>query len=355
MNRLITFLVALFTYLISLTSHADLSGFGFKIYHVNSALYPYVQVYMRTFDEEFLPVESINELQVAVMDRGHVYDPQKRQYFIESIRNRREAARFVIVLDNSKSMAGDAFENALKGTARVIDSKRPQDQVAVLALTDESIGYKLVSNFEKDPEALIRRLRDVTLDNDSTRLYDALSASLQLCSASEQGGQGIVAEFPIVSCSVMIFSDGKNENSAITRADLMTRISNLSVPIPIYSFSSSSKEKLESLNLQALSINSFGKFYDAEQASVRLTASVDEVMDIVQSDYILTFRAYSPVNGQKYPFKIGIEYPSKSGKFRTDNAHYEAIRFPNIGNVNQAKKELAENLKPLEDSNPYLD
>ncbi len=354
MKRIITTFLFACLALGSSASHGNLSGFSFKIYYVNSTLYPFVQVYMRTFDEDFLPIESLNELQVALMDRGRVYEPEKKQYFVESLRDRQEAVRLVAVLDNSKSMEGEPFNNALKGTARVIDSKRPQDQMAVVALTDDGTGYTLVSNFEKDRDALIRRVRDVKLENDSTRLYDAIAASLQLCGASSQGEGRVTVDSIVISCSILVFSDGTNEDSAMTRSDLMNRITELPVPLPIYSYDTAGADKQGALNLQALSLNSFGRFYDANATRDRLTASIDQMMDVITSDYVLTFRAYAPMDGNNHPFKVALEYPSRSGKYWMDGAHYEAIDFPDIGGIGQAKNALNDVLEPVQDGNPYV-
>ncbi len=156
----------------------SLESFGLKIFRVESGLYPFVQVYIRTFDQNMRPLINLNEMNIGVMVKGRSYDPAKRQYMVQSIRNRDEAVRTVLVLDCSKSMAGKPFEDALAACARFVDSKRKQDQVAVLAIRDTDTGYEIVSNFERDKGALARRLADVKCDGNKTRLYDTIGAAI---------------------------------------------------------------------------------------------------------------------------------------------------------------------------------
>ncbi len=55
--------------------------YGLKIYHINELLYPYVQVYFRTFDKNMQPLVNLNEMNIGLMVKGRPYDPMKRQYF----------------------------------------------------------------------------------------------------------------------------------------------------------------------------------------------------------------------------------------------------------------------------------
>lgn len=72
-------------------------GYGLKIFRVESALYPFVHVYLRTFDQDMQPLVNLNVLNIGVMVEGRAYDPKKRQYLIQPILNREEATRSVLV------------------------------------------------------------------------------------------------------------------------------------------------------------------------------------------------------------------------------------------------------------------
>jgi hypothetical protein len=355
--QFITMLAALLTIIsISAFGASDPGGYGLKIYKVNSGLYPYVQVYFRTFDKDQQPLVNLNAMNVGLMVKGKAYDPMKRQYQVNSIRQRQEATRSVLVLDASKSMAGDPFKAALRASARYIDSKRPQDEVAILSIRDTKTGYDVVSEFERDPDALGRRLADVKVDGNRTRLYDSIGAAMQMCGMSAQGSVTPGAENYIVSCAIVVFSDGFDEGSALSREELNGRITDLNIPIPVYSLAYTKQSK-HFKNLESLSKNSFGIYYLIGEALDRMQQTVEQVQNIIQSDYVLTFRSVVPVDGEEHAIKIGVEYPSGSGKFTYESAKMEAIEPPPIPAIMQMIQQLNQAVPPLPagQTSPYFD
>ena len=329
--------------------------YGVKVYRVDSSLYPYVQVYFRTFNELKQPLVNLNELNIGLMVKGRSYDPLKRQYRVESIRQKQVGTRTVLILDASISMAGPPFESALRAAARYVDTKRPQDEVAVLAIRDTKEGYYPVSAFERDPAAIARRLADVLVDGQQTRLYDSIAAGMQLCGASGQGSLTPSIDNFIVSCSLVVFSDGWDEGSALSRDDLNGRITNMPVPIPIYSLAYSKRATEHFKNLEALSKNSFGNYYLVGETYDRMQQIVEEIQNINQSDYVLTYRAYVPVDGETHSLKLGIEYPSGSGKFTYDSGSFEAIEPPPVGGIVEKLKALGQAIPPLPNANPFFE
>jgi Mg-chelatase subunit ChlD len=326
-------------------------SYGLKIYRTDYSLYPFVQVYMRTFDADMQPLVNLNEMNLGLMVKGRPYDPMKRQYGIQSIRQREEATRTVVVIDASKSMAVQPFEDALKAAVRFIDSKRPQDEVAVLAIRDTKDGYELISDFERDPRALARRIADIKADGMKTRLYDSLAAAMQMCAMSAQGS--VRTGSYIVSCSVLVMSDGRDEGSSLSREELMGRISNLEIPIPIYSLAYSRVDPSYFKNLEALSKNSFGIYYNVGETTEQMQRIVEQVQNILQSDYVVTLRAYIEPDGEKHNMKIGVEYPSGSGKYVYDDTYFEAIQPPPVPAIIEALQQLEQKIARRPDDNPF--
>ena len=335
---------------------SDPGGYGLKIYKVNSGLYPYVQVYFRTFDDNQQPLVNLNAMNIGLMVKGKAYDPMKQQYQINSIRQRQEATRSVLILDSSKSMAGVPFKAALTAAARYIDSKRTQDEVAILSIHDNNKnGYDVISEFERDPGALGRRLADVKSDSKKSRIYDSIGAAMQMCGMSAQGSVTPSAENYIISCSIVIFSDGSDAGSALSREELNARITGLSIPVPIYSLAYTKQSK-SFKNLESLSKNSFGIYYLIGDAVDRMQQTVEQIQNIIQSDYVLTFRSAIPVDGEEHSIKVGVEYPSGSGKFTYENAKMEAIEPPPVPAIVQEIKRLDSLVPKLPDGVlPYFD
>lgn len=332
----------------------NLQGYGLKIFRVESGLYPFVQAYIRTYDQEMNPLVNLNGMNVGLMVKGQVYNPEKKQYILQSIRNRQEAIRTILVIDSSKTMAGAPFDASLRAAARFIDGKRYQDQVAILGMDDSKEGYVLISNFERDPGALGRRLADLHANGQKTRLYDGIAAAMQLSLSVDAGGNNTTDAAYVATTSIIVFSDGKDEGSAISRDDLMNRITNMTIPVPVYSLAYTKIDTKFLKNLQAISLNSFGKYYHIEEAYDKMTRSVEDIQNVLQSDYVLTFRAYLPVDGEAHSVKVGIEYPSGSGKIRYESSTFEAVAPPSFQPILEAQKALDAALPSLPDANPYM-
>jgi hypothetical protein len=164
------------------------------------------------------------------------------------------------VLDTNKALKGADFEAMVRAAARFIDAKRSQDQVAMLALDNSGEGYSLLSNFDREPSILGRRLADLQPRSDKTRLYDGVAAAMQMAGSAVGGDSSSDVEY-VVSTSIIVLGSGRDDDSAINRSDLMTRISGLKIPAPIYSLGFGAPESKEQRNLQALAKNSFGKHY----------------------------------------------------------------------------------------------
>jgi Mg-chelatase subunit ChlD len=332
----------------------NLQGYGLKIFRVESGLYPFVHVYIRTYNQDMEPLLNLNTMNIGMMVKGRVYDPAMKQYIIQPVRKRGEAVRTVLVIDTSKTMKGNPFEASLRAAARFIDAKRPQDQVAIIALDDNSDGYTIISNFERDYGTLGRRLADLHATGEKTRLYDGLAAAMELTAGSGPGSDSPNQGDYIVSSSIIVMSDGKDEDSSINRSDLMTRISMMRLPIPIFSIGFSKIEKKYLRNLQALSKNTFGKYYYIGSNYNNITRNVEDIQNVLQSDYVLTFRAYVPVDGEKHSLKVGIEYPTGSGKMRYDAATFESMEPPPMPQVLAIQDKLDKALPNLEGKSPYL-
>lgn len=328
-------------------------GYGLKIFRVESALYPFVHVYVRTFDQEMNPLVNLNVLNIGVMVEGRAYDPKKKQYLIQPIRSREEATRTVLVLDTNKSLKGADFEAMVRAAARFIDAKRPQDQVAILALDASSEGYTVLSNFDREPGILGRRLADLQPRGEKTRLYDGVAAAMQMAGGAVGGDSSSDVDY-IVSTSILVLSSGKDDDSAINRSDLMTRISSLKIPVPIYSLCFTGAEGKDQRNLQALSKNSFGKYYPIGGTYDTITRSIEDIQNTMQSDYVLTFRSYIPVDGEKHTVKIGVEYPTGSGIMYYDTSTFETIEPPTFPRILEAQQKIDKALPALKNEELYL-
>ena len=308
--------------------------YAFKIYAVDVGFYPIVQVYFRTWDQNRDPLRNVNYANIGLMVKGRNYEPtifdpatRQTQYTIETLQNRQEGFRTVLVLDCSLSMAGKPFADAQNALIRYVEAKRPSDQIGIIAIRDEAEGFQLVSGFEKDETLLYQRIADIKCDGKTTRLYDAIAGAMEMAGAASQGNSSNAAVEHSVLNSIVVLSDGHDEGSAVARDELMNRIGQLDVPVPIFSLAYSKSNTDHFRNLEALSKGSFGRYW-THGDSQEFSATVQQIHEINRSDYVVSFRSYVAVDGGKHPFKIGLAYPSNTGRFVWEDGNFEAIDSP---------------------------
>jgi len=332
-------------------AQASDESFGMKIFNVEPALYPFVQIYLRTFDSNMQPLPGLNPMDVGLMVNGQSYDPRKGQYVIQQIRDRdHDSVRAIFVLDTSSDMAGDAFEQSLNSVARFISAKRSNDQVAIITTDGSPRGYTTVSEFESDSEALLRRLADVEADLDASPLYDAIAGAMEYSIApAERTGPGAIGSNYVATTSIVIFSDGHDTASALTRSDLMRRIDRLQIPVPIYSIGYNERDSAHLNNLRALSRTSFGQFYDLTDNLDQMTRTVENIHNIKQRDFVITFRSYVDPDGRDHNLRVGVQYPPQSGRYQYDRATFEAITPPNLPAITEMRKQLFERMESVDD------
>ena len=304
-----------------------------KIYHVNYGFYPIVETYIRTWGTDQEPLVNLNIANIGLQVRGRNYTPRTAipagQYSIETIERRREGFRTIIVLDCSGSMRGQPFTDAIDAINRFVEAKRPVDQVAILAIRDTDVGYEIISEFTNNPADLYRRLSDAQADGQQTRLYDTVAAALQMAGTAARGD--VTQLDHAVLSTIVVLSDGHDEGSAITRSELINRIGQLPIPIPIHSIAFTRSNRSHLLNLEAISTATFGRYFGIEETS-RLARTMENIHRINRSDYVVTFRAYVEPDGGSHNFRVGIEYPSGSGSFMFSSASFEAIESPAVFN-----------------------
>ncbi|MDD1619863.1 MAG: hypothetical protein LUQ11_00165 [Methylococcaceae bacterium] len=130
----------------------------------------------------------------------------------------------------------------------------------------------------------------------------------------------------------------------------------MSIPIPVYSLAYSRVSQKYFGNLESISKNSFGVYYLIGETMNKMQV-VEQIQNIVQSDYVVTFRSYVLVDGEEHSFKLGVEYPSGSGKSTYEGAKFEAIEPPPAPQLQQLIQQLNQTIPPLTVGavSPYFD
>lgn len=321
-------------------------AFGVKSYFVNPAFYPYVMVYFKTTDANGEPLVNLNPMNIGLMIQGKAYDMSKRQYAVQSMGSRNEGFRTVLVIDASGSVA-DFFGDIKNAASSYIRLKKPNDEVAIIALGDSVVD---VCAFTKDANRADLYLRDVKPTGSRTPLYDGIARAIAMCH-SAAGITSTNASDYIVQSNIVVISDCMDEHSMFTRENILGKVASMSPPVPIYSMAYVRKYHQGHKDMAAISTASFGRFFPVNSASSFVRIS-DKIQSINRSDYVLTFRAYQPVDGNRYSGQVVVNY---EGRGTHDEFTYQTMQPPLITpGMREIWNRLNAEMPPVPDSNPYM-
>jgi hypothetical protein len=320
---------------------------AFKIYAVNYALYPYVMCYFRTMDGNKEPLINLTNSNVGLMVQGQLYDPMKKQYEVQTLKDRREGFRTVLVLDCSASMAGQPFADLLTAARSFIRLKSPSDEIGIIALTD---SVEHVCAFTKDVQRLDTYLNDLRPIGKRTPLYDGIGTAIQACFTGRNlSFSQANLDFTVLS-NIVVITDGIDVGSAMSKEGLDRKIDDMKIPIPIYSIIYNGKSKHNFQDLAYLSTISFGRYWEIDSMSY-LSQICSKILDINRNDYVVTFRGYLPVDGNNHNLKIAIRY---AGFFMDDTAQFQSINLPlATDELRRLRMKLENSIPKLPDGNPY--
>ncbi len=160
----------------------------------------------------------------APVDAAHGADPRQPQTLLEVppaevleallslFRDTKRASDVVLVFDKSGSMAGAPLAQAKAGARAFLDALSPRDRVSLLFFDQRVLDPTPPVALGRGKADLVRRIDGVIADG-GTALYQATLAAVRL--ARERA-----AADPAFIHAVVVMTDGKDEHSRITLADL---------------------------------------------------------------------------------------------------------------------------------------
>jgi tight adherence protein B len=141
--------------------------------------------------------EAIDLSQVGVTVNGEPVEGAT----VERIANEAVPVGVVLLIDSSGSMEGAAIEAAKAAAKGFVDSKRPEDFIAVVTFASQ---VTVVSNFSNRSDDLKQRIDGIVAEGD-TALYDGVIKAAELYGSSDQ-----------IQRNLIILSDGANDLASST-------------------------------------------------------------------------------------------------------------------------------------------
>ena len=195
------------------------------------------------------------------------------------LRDTDTALAVVVAVDVSGSMRGAPLTAIKQGIASLVSRKRDRDRVAVLSFADD---FRWEAGWNAGPADIVGAFQGLDIRGTRTRLYDAVAASLDQLAVRQQADPAFPSRHLI-----LLISDGHDEGSTGTRADLESRVH-------------ASRARLDAVglarlpawlkNLESLSQAGFGEFRTTSTAS-GLTALLETGAEGVLDSPVVEFTA----------------------------------------------------------------
>lgn len=238
--------------------------------YTHSVNVQFVELYTSVVDSRGRPVDGLAKGDFTVLEDG-----QKQEI------RRFELVRDVpiyagIVLDTSGSMAqGGKLDEAIKGALRFFDQViTSKDRAAVITFADQP---SLAVRFTNQQAVLAGGLAGLTATG-NTALYDSLIYSLYYFG-------GIKGKRAII-----LLSDGKDEGSRRTFADVLDYARRSGVAIYTVGIDLSTQEADARLKLSRLADETGGRFFFIEKAN-ELGRIYDSIQQELRSQYLLAYQS----------------------------------------------------------------
>ena len=285
MKRLIKVMsVFLFIFSFLVSAAAVKAGYSVKVNQIDTANFPEIRAYVSVVDDTSKPVTDLSKNYFAVTEDGA---SGPADFKIESMLLSGEPIAVVLAIDTSGSTRGKVIKHAREAALKFVEGLGENDLVAIVDFNDQE---HIISEFTSDKETLSKAILGLDVAGTKTTLYDAIYKALEM-------GSRPALPFRRV---VIVLTDGKDEGSALTIDDGITKaqVSN----IPVYTIGLGSK--VDKQTLKRISRLTGGTFLFAS-TSADLATLYDMISEQLKNQYILTYISNS-ISGDGQQHTLGL-------------------------------------------------
>ncbi len=202
---------------------------NFHVVKIDSSSLPEVKIFVKLLEKgKTLPRYNENDFSL-------LFNGQKTGFKFK-VRKSKIGISTLILIDASFSI-NKRTRTKLHASAKTIISKmRPQDQCALFIFHDKLL---MLSDFTRDKNKLFKLIHSYKPAGKYTRLYDAINKSESYINEKIKGGRK----------AILIFSDGFDEQSKITRAQAIKVAKEGRIPIFTIGYTNINKKHLNNLKV----------------------------------------------------------------------------------------------------------
>ncbi|MEW6756902.1 MAG: VWA domain-containing protein [Acidobacteriota bacterium] len=188
-------------------------------------------------------------------------------------------------LDNSGSLGSTAFADEKTAAQALIGLLGTGDQGALYGFTS---SVDLVQDFTADQPTLLSSLAAYPYKGGATAFYDSVYQSLSN-TAARTGRKAVVA-----------MTDGEDNSSAHTQAELIAYAQSLGIPVFTIGFGSA-----DALVLEAIATQTGGRYY-ASASSANLQQILTDIGNVINNQYVLTYTT-TKNDGQSHALDVCLQ------------------------------------------------
>ncbi|MCL2156109.1 MAG: VWA domain-containing protein, partial [Leptospirales bacterium] len=156
---------------------------------------------------------GLNEENILVLEDGY----RVNYVNIKNLPASTDPVHLVLAIDSSKSIGKDYLEKIKKNAEQIVGAAGEDDNIAVLKFNDE---VKLLNNFSSNRELIKNSIMSIERHGSKTLMLDGIYDSIKLLSNIKSSRKG-----------VLVFTDGKDEGSALSSDDIIKSAKEFGVPI----------------------------------------------------------------------------------------------------------------------------
>ncbi|MBF0171072.1 MAG: VWA domain-containing protein [Nitrospinae bacterium] len=232
-----------------------------------------VNMIISAIDDKNIQIGNIEKNNLRV----YVDDKQINSFELEPIKN--NSLSVILLLDISGSMKGQFFFKTKQGIQFLLNKLDASDYVSLVVFGDT---VKTLTPFTQNKEIIEKAMDTIEASDKTTKLYQAIYQGLYMVSLSYTPRTVII-----------LFTDGKDEGSLVTKKELISRLNNFHIPIYTVGFSNNIEEDF----LRQIASISDGEFLPSP--------SFDNFKQL----------ANSTIDKKNSSFKLEFGFPNPTGKY----------------------------------------
>jgi uncharacterized protein YegL/Na+-transporting methylmalonyl-CoA/oxaloacetate decarboxylase gamma subunit len=294
-------------------AHAQTSDIIVVIDEVDTSAFPTITVRASVRTRNGVPIQDLGAEHFEIIEDGAaVHRPESVN--VES--NDRAQVSLAIVIDTYRTLQGAPIEAAQQATndllEELLNEPNDPDRAAFVAVhrgvsTDpRSLDPDYEVGFTNDRNLLLNVINflheRIETSGAGTPLYDAVVKAVRMTAATE----------PVGHRAVIVMTDGEDRDSISTDSDTIQTALNERTPVFTIGLSN---RRLNEQYLRRLA-DQTGGTYQAAQTPDDFSPLFSNVLTMLRTQYVLTYRSGLPSDGQPHSILLHVRTPTQLEAFQ---------------------------------------